>query len=390
MRTAVALVLLLPAAAPAQSGAYLAVVGPETQLRAGPSSRYPEVGVLPPGTRVLVEHEEPGGWLAVQAPPGSLSWVPVQFLQFDKSKPLPQNAMAEGDITLAVGRVGLAQPVADVEVKRVKVPAGTLLTVIGEKVLHDGRSWYPVTPPFGDYRYIPKAAAQPEQAANTSFSVRTNDRATPAGGTTPGGAAPAGGIVAAIPAAKPVTDNPLWAQAEAAEREGRYDEAEKLYFQVASAVNEGGGDHDLANRCYSRIHGLREKKRGTSPPPAASAPPVRRDERASMPPPTRETGTLPPSAKEATRPAGGTTATGGKADWQKPAVLTRAAIAPGGKKTYALESSPGVVVMYVQAGDGIDAERYVKRRVAVYGTPASVPRLSRPLVVAQAIDPAGN
>ena len=71
-------------------------------------------------------------------------------------------------------------------------------------------------------------------------------------------------------------------------------------------------------------------------------------------------------------------------------MLTRAAIAPNNKKTYALESSPGVVLMYVQAGDGIDAERYVGRRVAVFGDPQTIPRLSKPLVVAQAIDPSGN
>ena len=56
--------------------------------------------------------------------------------------------------------------------------------------------------------------------------------------------------------------HPLWAQAEAAERDGRHDDAEKLFFQLAREMNEPGGDHDIANLCYTRIHSLREKKRG--------------------------------------------------------------------------------------------------------------------------------
>lgn len=387
MRIAFALVLLMPAVASAQSGSYLAVVGDvEVRLRAGPSDSFPEAGTLPPGTRVLVDHEESGGWLAIQAPPGSVSWVPNAQIEFDASKPLPQNAVTHGEVTLAAGRVGLAQPIADVQVRRAKVPEGTILTVIGEKAQFEGKWWYPVTPPEGDFRYIPKAAVQLERAANKTFAVRANDTTIPAAGVAAGGgAAPAGGIVASVPT-KPVTNNPLWAQAEAAEREGRFDDAEKLYFEVARVASEA--DRELANRCYSRIHGLREKNRGT---PAAANPPTR-NERASVPPPARDAAALPPtSAKETTRPPAGASSTPGeKPDWQKPGVLTRAAIAPGGKKTYALESSPGVVTMYVQAGDGIDPERYVNRRVAVYGTPANVPRLSKPLVVAMAIDPAGN
>jgi hypothetical protein len=45
-------------------------------------------------------------------------------------------------------------------------------------------------------------------------------------------------------------------QAEAAEREGKYEEAEQLFFQLARLMNEPGGDHDIANLCYTRIHTL--------------------------------------------------------------------------------------------------------------------------------------
>ena len=75
-------------------------------------------------------------------------------------------------------------------------------------------------------------------------------------------------------------NHPLWGQAEAAERDGRHDQAEQLYFALARAMNEPGGDHDIANLCYTRIHSLRERKRGasagsTSNTRAAAAEPVR-------------------------------------------------------------------------------------------------------------------
>src|SRR5205085_99670 len=72
--------------------------------------------------------------------------------------------------------------------------------------------------------------------------------------------------------AKPTVQHPLWAQAEAAERDGRSDEAEKLFFQLARAMNEPGGDHDVANLCYTRIHTLREKRRGAAASPVSTAP----------------------------------------------------------------------------------------------------------------------
>src|SRR5207248_10945197 len=96
------------------------------------------------------------------------------------------------------------------------------------------------------------------------------------------------------PAAKPVVNHPLWAQAEAAERDGKYDEAERLYFELARVMNGPGGDHDVANLCYTRIHGLREKKRaGPAPTATAGANPdwaAPKENRAGLLPPSPNSG----------------------------------------------------------------------------------------------------
>ena len=119
----VALVLAtLPATALAQNGAYLATVtDAEVRVRAGQSEQFRETSTLKRGMQVVVDHEELGGWLAIQAPPGSVSWVQMHFIEFDVSKPKPENAIVTEDVTLAPGRVGETQPLSSI--RRTKVPA---------------------------------------------------------------------------------------------------------------------------------------------------------------------------------------------------------------------------------------------------------------------------
>lgn len=372
---------VLPAAAHAQSLPYRAVVADqEVAYRAGPSDRFPDTGRLARGTEVVVHEDAGNGWVAVQAP-RAFSWVPMQLVDFDPTKRLPQEVTTQDEVVLAPGRAGQLQPL--VEVRRVTVPAGTILTVIGEKVAIDGKSWYPVMAGPGDYRYLPKTSLQMSGPANTSFVVRD----TPPAGLPP--VAQAGGVQPAAPArlepaGKGVSNHPLWAQAEAAERDGRFDDAERTYFQLARAMNEPGGDHDLANLCYTRIHAIRERKQRGGPainPPAASIPGPARTDRATLLPPVMNDSKQPPPARDPLPQADGA------ARWSGVGMLTRSALKLDGRSTYALESSPGVVRAYVVGGAGVDLERYVNRRVDLYGATLTRRDLSKPYIVATDVNP---
>jgi len=122
-------------------------------------------------------------------------------------------------------------------------------------------------PPAGDFRYLPKHAVKYERPA---AAVVVRD-ASPPPSAPVASLPPAGGGAGERPAApppepattagKPAVQHPLWTQGEAAERDGRFDDAERAYFQLAQVMNQPGGDHDVANLCYTRIHTLREKKR---------------------------------------------------------------------------------------------------------------------------------
>jgi hypothetical protein len=208
------------------------------------------------------------------------------------------------------------------------------------------------------------------------------------------------------PQAKPTVNHPLWTQAEAAERDGRFDEAEKLYFQLARVMNEPGGDHDVANLCYTRIHMIREKKRGgptssrgvDSPrgassgvQPAAltasSTPTTRddRDSRATLLPPVAERSPTP--RPESTRPTTPPEQGDEGPRWSGPGTLQRTVLSLDGRQTYALETGPGAVRIYAVGDEGVDLSRYWKRKVDLYGTVQNHPNASKPYMVVTKVEP---
>ncbi len=395
-----AALLFAPLAVAAEPTAYRAVVtDAEVKLRAGPSDAFPDTGTLPRGAFVIVEKEEGNGWLAVTAPSGSVSWIAATFVEDptpDRATPKNVFVHAEDEVTLATGKAGESQPL---DIRRVKVPNGTQLMMIGPKVEFAGRKWYPVSPPHGDVRYLPKTAVQYEKPAANNFAVRVNENitplpaaagpvlsATPVGGplaTVPGPGStptPAGGVVAS----KPAVNHPLWTKAETAEREGRYADADKAYFELAALMNGAGGDHDIANLCFSRIHAIREKQRNagntTSGTSSVLQPPAPKDDRGVRPGAPQA---LPPAASTNTN---ATTGDGPK--WTGPGTLRRSVVTPDGKPAYALESSPGVVKAYVSAGPGVELDKLIGKRVDVYGTPRTISGLSKPYVLATTVEQA--
>lgn len=408
MRLALAISLVFACLSPTaygQSGPYLATITEsKASLFVGPSEQFPVTETLKQGDQMLVDHEEANGWLAVQAPPGkivSLSWVPAQFVNFDNSKPIPQNVVTFGEtgdvIALAPGQMGLAEPLA--YYRGTKVPVGTILTVIGPKKLFQGRSWYPVAPPSGDFRYIAKQLVKADKPVNTSFTIKESSNTIPPAsipatpqsvaansmiGAPVGTGTAAPGIPTSINSTPPptptppppVVNNPLWTQAEAAEQAGRLDDAEKLYFQLARQMNEPGGDHDIANLCYTRIHSLREKKRSNPSSTLTTAPsPVLGN-------PQQSKGIAISTTSTDSTPKGDPAT-------QKPAFigtgkLTRSNLDYEGKRTYMLLTSNGETLDFVVAAPGVDLDRFLNKRVDIYGTSSTPTRsgLSKPLVTA--------
>lgn len=405
------IVAIAPAFGFAQSSPYAAsVTDIEVKLRAGPSDKYPITGSLGRGAFVVIDHDEPAGWVAIRPPTGSVSWVPSQFVEgFDTTRQLPQNVhvRCEGEITLAAGQIGVPQPL---EIRKANVPDGTILAVIGSKVTYQNKTWYPVTPPEGDFRYVPRTSLRAGSAMTETYTVAGSSSAKPnppavppsptlslPGGGTPSASTPDASGTWSRPGG---VNNPLWTQAEQAEAAGRLDEAERLFFELARKMNEAGGDHDIANQCYTRIHSLREKKRlnqpqGTSTPSTTSSPPppaTRSEDRGGY----RTAGTtsrerpstaasLPPAAEMRDRDRERETDGAGK--WSGPGFLIRTGYSLDGKTTYALESSPRTVKFYAVEGSGVELKKYLNKKVDLYGVVTTRRDVSQPCITVTSVEP---
>jgi hypothetical protein len=337
----------------------------------------------------------------------------MQFVSnFDKNKPTPQNVVTEGEagdlITLVPGKMGSDVPLTYYQ--KTKVPVGTILTVVGPKVVNQGKSWYPIAPAAGDFRYVAKQLVKAEKPVNTSFTIRESSTnippasiptasssfppqpssttsiigapvaVGPAGGTpstTSTAGTPSSVVTTPPPAPAPVVNNPIWAQAEAAEQAGRLDEAEKLYFQLARQMNEPGGDHDIANLCYTRIHGIREKKKtaGTVSGTVTTAP------RPPVSPP-QQSRAISATTIDTPKPNDPSQ----KPNYIGTGKLSRSALDYNGFMTYSLETSPGEVLCYVQAAQGVDLVKYKNKRVVIYGSSDGKRDLSKPLAVATDVE----
>ena len=107
-------------------------------------------------------------------------------------------------------------------------------------------------------------------------------------------------------------------------------------------MNQPGGDPDLANLCYTRIHAVREKARSGPRSTAERIP----DSSAT------------PAARRADDPA----------QWTGSGVLRVAGFRVEGQPTYALVGGQGRVVNYAIAGPGVELERFRGYEVQLYGT----------------------
>ncbi len=366
MRTALTCLAWLCAAGVgvAQTTPYFATVTADNvNLRSGTSFDMEETGPLARGEVVVVVREHGEQWLAVEPPRGQLSWVrKIALEELGGGGPLtlPRNAVIRGDpdVEVAMGRPGRASPLG---VRKDRVPDGTVVQVIGntysESVGNAQIGWVPIVPVKGECRYLPRSAVQISRGRATAASYTVNTplkapapaepEATPAPGLTRP-ATPAG--EAATGRGKPAgwPSEPLWLQAEEASRLQEYERAERLYLQLASDQNRPGGDVELANLCYERVHAVLEKQRAVGRPAKGMATPVGRGD-----------------SEGAGRPA----AKSREPQWTSAGTVRETGFGSGAGAKYSFRSaSTGKVIAYLEAGPGVDLGQWREAEVELYAT----------------------
>ena len=365
------------------------VIVPEVEVRSLPSASANSYATskLRQGDVVEVVEEKEGGWLAIKPPPGSFSWVQTRFLQ----RPYP-NALS--GVILGEGveiRVGCSIPGRKPDVFQVRLSRGAQVIIVDGAKAYDDETgaWVRIQPPEREVRFVPADAVR---AANP---VQTVSSAPPAAGVTPVAAFPPEAGAGAMHPHAPV-DDPLWLQAKQAEKEGKYDEAKKLYLQLAKQTP----DHDLSIRCYNHIHYLSQRLQATAPAASSAAspaspvatgdnrlvptaaipyPPVVKPAPAAMNQATsqytyiRESATPAPRLASTTAPA---PTPAPVANPQVPAssqtigpgLLVRAVSPVAGQQAYMLDRGEGQPIFYILPAPGVNLEPYAYKRVSVSGT----------------------
>ncbi len=122
----------------------------EARLRSGPGPQYYSTQTLETGQAVEVYRHDPGGWLAIRPPEGAFSWIDGRYVQVD----------ADGGGRLVADQVAvrIGSDQSDIsDVIQVRLPQGERLTLLDAKELGGGasaRTWYKITPPAGEFRWI--------------------------------------------------------------------------------------------------------------------------------------------------------------------------------------------------------------------------------------------
>ncbi len=126
------------------------VVSRQTRLRSGPGQQYYTTETLKHGDTVQVYQHDPGGWYAIRPPEHAFSWVAAEYID------IRTDQIARVTANGVVVRVGSHfSPIRDVI--QVKLDQGDQVELFDAQILPDGRRWYQIAPPPGEFRWIAAA-----------------------------------------------------------------------------------------------------------------------------------------------------------------------------------------------------------------------------------------
>jgi hypothetical protein len=398
------LVLCLPGALRAQPAAgepepprpkhVASVTMPEIEVRGGPAWGFPATARVRKGEQLFVYFEQ-DGWLAIQPPPGSVSWVNHRFLgDYDAANNGRQNAVIQATTNAVLMGTDLKSgPIRTARgdaIRAAELPRGTIVTLIGPKIQFDNSTWYPIEPAPGEYRYIARNAVGTLEPVPPPPPIAKTPKPDHEGSPGAPDVTQTGAHQNVSPSTSPAINHPSWARAEQAEQANDWAEAERLYTQIYHDMQRKNADIDQLLACYNRIDRCRERQKlGSTPsftPPGRNIPSSRPDDNggrgpASLQSPSTST-SAPRGGEWTTAPAPGSTTserpgtpppTGSVAAEAKvqsggPGYLRKAPFFIDNRQAYALEGERGQLLYYVTAQGGVNLDGYLNHFVELYGT----------------------
>jgi uncharacterized protein YgiM (DUF1202 family) len=294
------------------------VIAQDVEVRSGPGMNFYPTSKVKAGDHVRVQRaltDQPG-WLEIEPPAGSYSWINTKFLTQDTKDPRQWFVKSDTPVLPGSGVEGAGRPNRET----MRLPPGTIVVAVANKAELEGETWLPIKPHTGEARYIPATAVQP--AATT---VKTNSPATwtltPQNMFTPD---------AALAAAQ--------------QREAQNDRAGamQLYQQVLNDPNASPNSRSLASNAIAR---LQQPAYGSVQATTTS---------------------LSPANSAATTALN--LQTYKAAEWSAYGRLRdRKMTTQDGQPLYSLEDSNDRVLTYVSTIAGKSLQSYVGRWISVYG-----------------------
>jgi uncharacterized protein YgiM (DUF1202 family) len=198
----------------------------DTEVRSGPSTSFYATSTLKRGDKVKVLGAVPSqpGWLQIEPPAGSYSWVEAKNLKYDV------NQRYWRVITPTSIRPGSEMPNftgPSVELPT-KLPQGAIVFARSEVKNAGGESWLAIYPYLGEVRYIPATAVQGGTPTITSPTTWTL-------------------------AQDSFVKDPYLAEAQKREAAGDRNNAIAYYQQTLNNPNADPNSRSLASNALSRL-----------------------------------------------------------------------------------------------------------------------------------------
>jgi hypothetical protein len=425
--------LLAPPAAQAQFP-FEGIVNVERslQVRSGPSENHYRTGILKRGERVTVVRQEADGWLAIDPPADSFSWVSGQFIR--------EVSRSEGEVASDRVNVRVGTPINEElrDTVQVQLQRGDRVRILDRKTSGQGvlaKVWYKIAPPAGEMRYVKAEFIQPAdgrrivpQAGGPSSADKRQEPARAGAVSQQSKVGPKRQVEegAGDEHEKPVNASAadLLGQANAAHEvemgkrlaERDFSTARDLYEQAAQVAENDADqlhiarrlgqieDHDarkakldefdqIVQRSKERDRVLlsmaRNKQKPAQPPGSRSDGGAKEQgagikDREQHPPPRRN------DAGGSAQKAEGRDQDPSKAGPPKydgSGVLRKSSVKIDGKPAYVLASPRGGVRYYVTPGPRVDLAPYEDQTVAVRGTTSFSPELQAQHIVVGEVTP---
>ncbi len=162
------------------------VTGNDVNTRSGPGTNFYTCGKLYRGDRVQVVRTSEG-WSAITPPPGSYSWVAVQYVSVNAQN--PTEGIVTGNGVPVYAGSDEVEPLVSTTKQDVTLPRGQKVRLLGE----EKQEYYKVAPPAGAYLWVHSQYLTPLAGQGAGVTLPTTGKTgSPQTGSIQTPAAPTG------------------------------------------------------------------------------------------------------------------------------------------------------------------------------------------------------